>query len=186
MKEKICPACGAVVESVEARFCPLCGILLPVEPAKWSTGELEEKLKTRYRVYNDWAVEYRKKESGGRRLLSLISSSSPFKNSEEHGKFFDDVKAISVELLEGYRAAPGTGDLPALLNFVLIGCHDFACTEADWMFLAAEQLYLPFLDQLSGETAAALLPGYQRLRRKQSGFDFQKKILQKLKTIGDK
>ena len=185
MNEKICTACGAVVESETARFCPECGALLPEEPARPDAGALEERLRARYRAYNDWAEEYRKKDGGARRLLSLVTSSSPFKNSEEHGIFFEDVKARTEELLAAYREAPGSGDLPGMLNFALVDCHGFACTEADWMFMAAEQLYMPMLDLISGDEAAALLGAYQKLRKRNNSFDFQKKIAKKLKSIGN-
>ena len=185
MNEKICTVCGTAVESETAHFCPECGALLPVGPAKWDAGDLEDKLRRRYRAYNDWAVEFRNKDGGARRLLSLVTSSSPFKNSEEHGKFFEDVKARTEELLAAYREEPGSGNLPATLHFALIDCHGFACEEADWMFMAAEQLYMPMLELISGDESAALLAAYQKLRKKNNSFDFQRKIMKKLKSIGN-
>ena len=184
MKERICPACGGTVESEEARFCPLCGAALPELPETQIASALEEKLKKRYHAYNDWVTSVRGKESGARKLLNLITSSSPFKNSEEHEKFFDEVKALTEALVSAYQAEPGAGNVSALLHFALIECHGFAKTDADWMFLAAEQLYQPFLPLLSGAEAAALLPEYKALRKKQKGFAFQTKILNTLKSMG--
>ena len=184
MKEKICPACGGTVKSEEAKFCPLCGAALPELPEMQTVPALEERLKERYAAYNDWVTSIRAKESGGRKLLNLISNSGPFKNSEEHMKFFDEAKALSEELLAHYQATPGAGDLCGLLRFTLVGCHSEAHKDADWMFLAAEQLYLPLLTLLSREEAAVLLPEYQALRKKQKGFAFQTKILNTLKTMG--
>ena len=185
VNDRICPSCGAAIEGTEARFCPLCGAALPEAQETAGTSVLEEKLRARYRAYNTWVEESCAKEGAGRRLLNLLAISSPFKNSEEHGKFFDDVKAMSEELLKIYSEQPGTGDIAGLLHFTLLECHSFARTEANWMFLAAEQLYLPFLPLLSAGEASKLLPEYNALRKKQKGFDFQVKILRTLKSMAE-
>ena len=184
MKERICPACGGTVKSEEAKFCPLCGAALTELPESQIVQALEEELRARYAAYDGWVKSVRAKESAGRKLLNLISSSSSFKNSEEHMKFFDEAKALSEELLAHYQSESGTGGLSSLLRFTLVDCHSEAHKDADWMFLAAEQLYLPFLTLLSREEAAVLLTAYQALRKKQKGFEFQTKILNTLKIMG--
>ena len=124
-------------------------------------------------------------ESGGRRLLSLFTSNSPFKNSPEHGKFFDNVKDLTEKLLAVYQSGADNGGLLDVLRFALIECHSGVKPETDYMLLAAEQLYLPFLELLSANAAAAILPEYRALRKKQPGFEIQTKILKKLKTMGN-
>ena len=186
MNQKICPACGAVIEAENARFCPQCGAPIPEEePGLSEAAKLERRIRDRYQSYSAWTDSVRQRESVAQRLLGLITSRSEFKSSEEHTRFFDDLKAMTEAQEQAYREAPGTGEPEALLRFALLDCHRGVRQEADWMFLAAEQLYLPFLPLLTKEQAAVLLPEYQALRKRNTGFEFQKKILKTLKSMGE-
>lgn len=185
MKERICPSCGESVQEARSRFCPFCGAALPEpETTADDTARLEEQLRQRYRDYDAWVILTRSKEGGGTRILELITGRSNFKSSEKHEEFFRDVGALAAELLAAYQAAPGSGDLAALLRYVLIDCHGGPNREADWLHLVMEQHFLPFLDLLSQPAAAALYVDYRLLRKKQKGFAFQTKILKTLKRLG--
>ena len=185
MNKQVCPSCGETVDMEQARFCPRCGAALGTEETVTDAGALENAIVERYRAYTVWADEMRAGESGGRRLLNLFTSNSPFKNSPEHGKFFDSVKEMTEKLLRIYQNSTERAGLCKLLHFALIECHRGIRAETDLMFLAAEQLYLPFLDLLPVDAAAAMLPEYKALRKKQKGFEVQTKILKILKTMGN-
>ena len=185
MNNHVCPSCGEFFDIEQARFCPHCGAALPTEEAAMDVEALENEIMERYRAYAAWAENMHAGESGGRRLLNLFTSNSPFKNSPEHGKFFDSVKEMTEKLLGIYQSGTERAGLCKLLHFALIECHRGIRAEADLMFLAAEQLYLPFLDLLPADAAAAMLPEYKALRKKQKGFEVQTKILKILKTMGN-
>ena len=185
MRERICPGCGERVTEERARFCPICATELPTEVAPAEQAALlEEALKQRYSDYNAWVTLTRGREGGGKRILELLTGHSGFKNSEKHEEFFRDVGDKAGALLEAYKAAPGSGDLAGLLRYTLIDCHRAAYRETDWLYLVAEQHFLPFTELLSPEEAAGLYADYKLLRKKQKGFSFQTQILKALKRRG--
>ena len=182
MRERICPGCGERVTEERARFCPICATELPAAEAPTEAAQaLEAALVQRYSDYNAWVMLTRGREGGGKRILELLTGSSAFKNSEKHEVFFRDVGDQAAALLEAYRAAPGSGDVAGLLRYALIDCHRDAYRETDWLYLVAEQHFLPFTELLSPAEAAALYADYKALRKKQTGFSFQTQILKSLK-----
>lgn len=182
MKERICPGCGEQVTEERARFCPICATPLPsAEPSAEDTVALEAALRLRYNDYNAWVTLTRDREGGGKRFLELLTGNSAFKNSEKHEEFFHVVGDGAAALLDAYRAVPGSGDIAALLHYVLIDCHRAVNRETDWLYLVAEQHFLPFVELLSPPDAAALYADYKALRKKQKGFPFQTQILKALK-----
>lgn len=186
MIERICPGCGERVTEERARFCPICATALPdaAAPTAENTAALEEALRARYQDYNAWALLTRDREGGGRRILELFTGSSAFKNSEKHEEFFRDVGEQAAALLAAYEAVPGSGDVAALLRYALIDCHRTVYQEADWLYLVAEQHFLPFVALLSTADAAALYADYKAQRKRQKGFPFQTQILKALKQRG--
>ena len=182
MVERICPGCGERVTEARARFCPICATELPVaETPAEAVTVLEEALRQRYADYNAWVVLTRGREGGGKRILELLTGHSGFKNSEKHEEFFRDVGDKAGALLEAYRVSPGSGDLAGLLRYTLIDCHRAAYRETDWLYLVAEQHFLPFTELLSPAEAAPLYDDYKALRKKQKGFHFQTQLLKTLK-----
>ena len=176
-----CPACGESCPA-SARFCPFCGTLLtaavsavPSDPA--------EQVRIRYDAYAAWVSETLAERNLGQITLGWLTGNDAFKRSGEHERFLNDVQALCAPLLEQYRAGEKRETLPEVLRFVLIDCHADAQPETDWMFLAAEMPFEPFLDLLTKEEAAALYPDYKALRRRLPGLQTQKTILKKLKKI---
>ncbi len=55
--------------------------------------------------------------------------------------------------------------------------------ETDWMFMAAEKFYLPFIDKLSKEDAGKLYEKYAAIRKKNRGFEVQDSIVKKFKKV---
>lgn len=183
MSERICPGCGERVTEERARFCPICATPLPAEetPTAQDVAQREATLRLRYIDYNAWVTLTRDRDGTGRRVLELLTGNSAFKNSEKHEEFFHDVGDRAAALLAAYRAAPGSGDVAALLQYVLIDCHRVANRETDWLYLVAEQHFLPFVELLSPAEAAPLYADYKARQKKQKGFAFQTQILKALK-----
>ena len=185
MRERICPGCGERVTEERARFCPICATELPKqEPSADRTAALEAALRQRYDDYNAWVTQTRGRDGGGKRILELLTGNSAFKNSEKHEEFFHDIGDKAGALQEAYREAPGSGDIAGLLRYVLIDCHRNAYRETDWLYLVAEQHFLPFAELLAPADAAALYADYRALRKKQKGLPFQTRILKALKRRG--
>ena len=94
-----------------------------------------------------------------------------------------DLASLSVgdALLAEYRAGGSRATMPELLRFVLLDCHRDKVAETEWMFLAAEKVFLPMISLLTREEAAALLRPYAELRRKQPGLSVQREVRRELK-----
>ena len=178
-----CPNCGKEYP-VGAIFCPFCGALLPPD-AGAAASDPAEQLRNRYGAYAAWVRQSLEERNFGRIAIGWLSGNDAFKRSGEHERFLNDVQALCAPLLEQYRAGEARSTLPEVLRFALIDCHADALQETEWMFLAAEMPFVPFLDLLTKEEAAALYPDYKALRRRQPGLQPQKTIQKKLKTIAE-
>jgi len=176
-----CPACGKAAPA-DASFCPACGARLP--SAVPDSSLLPGKLRERYEAYDAWVQQALSRRNAGQIALGWLTGNDAFKRSEEHTRFLDDVQAMSSALLEHCRTRGVSEELPALLRYVLIDCHDVDTQETDWMYLAAEKCFAEFLPLLSPEAAAALYGDYRFLRRHTPGLQIQKNILKELKKIG--
>ena len=98
---------------------------------------------------------------------------------------FDDLTELgcSRELAARILRLLGREELLPLMEYALIGCHEGVDEGTDWMLLAAERLFMPFLELLSGDEAASLYEPYRRLRRKNVGLPPQSEILKTLKKM---
>ena len=142
---------------------------------------MTELFRARYVAYDAWASGVLAERNLGRVAMSWLTGNDAFKRSPEHERFLNDVTAMAGELQTRCAAGECCGELPGLLRYVLVDCHADVPQETDWMFLAAEKLFLPFVECLSAGEAAALYPDYKTLRRRQPGLDAQKQILKALK-----
>lgn len=176
---KICQNCGKESSGAGVCFCPFCGTAL--QAAQPECGGLTDAVRARYAEYDMWVRSVHKNQAAARVLTMMITGDRTFKNSPEHERFLTDVEKLSEELIARYRAGDARETLPELLQFVLIDCHDGVDQDTDWMFLAAEKVFIPLLELLTQEEAAALYPPYKQLRRKQPGLEIQKNIRKSLK-----
>ena len=176
----ICPNCGK--ECPEgASFCPFCGALLPSRSVRGDADSMTELLRARYSAYDAWAGGVLAERNLGRVAIGWLTGNDAFKRSPEHERFLNDVQALTEELQTRCDAGECIGELSGLMRYVLIDCHAEVPQETDWMFLAAEKLFLPFVERLTPDDAAVLYPDYKALRRRQPGLDAQKQILKALK-----
>ena len=185
-ENKVCPACGKEIDNPEMRFCPFCGTALEQpEEAPCGAADPAGEVRARYEAYLNWVESALSDREIGRVLSAMFTGNRAFKNSPEHERFLLDVQAMSERLTDRYRAGEQRETLPPLLRYVLVDCHSDTPQETDWMFLAAEKMFMPLLELLTREEAAALYPVYRRLRKKQPGLEIQKNIQKYLKRAAN-
>ena len=136
-----------------------------------------------YRGYVDWSTGFPKDRGGFGILRRLITGNSEYNRQKEHEIFSRQLKGAVEEYGEALRDGLGREELLPLMEYALIGCHEGVDEGTDWMLLAAERLFMPFLELLSGEEAASLYEPYRRLRRKNIGLPPQSEILKTLKKM---
>jgi len=181
MEEKrICPSCGKAVTDPEMRFCPYCGTVLAAGGQE-NAAERIDALRARYEAYDRWVLSAISGKELGAAFKAFVTGNRAFKFSEEHERFINDVQAVGDALLAEYRAGGSRATMPELLRFVLLDCHRDKVAETEWMFLAAEKVFLPMISLLTREEAAALLRPYAELRRKQPGLSVQREVRRELK-----
>ncbi len=174
----VCPACAREIISPDAAFCSFCGASLREDGAE----ELFEKIRGIYAVYINWSAEYLAERSAGSSLSALFTGDRAFKERPEHVSFFDSCAETAAKLLGKLSVGTGVSDrLYELMRFVLLECHEDRIASVDWMLLAAEKHFLPFVELLSAEQAAELYEPYRRARRKNKGLPPQDEMLKKLK-----
>ena len=175
-----CPSCGKDCPE-GASFCPFCGALLPSRSVRGEGNSMTELIRARYDAYYTWADSVLAERNLGSVAMSWLTGNDAFKRSSEHERFLNDVTVLSEELQTRCASGESCSELPGLLRYVLIDCHADIPQETEWMFLAAEKLFMPFVECLSAADAAALYPDYKMLRRREPGLDAQKQILKMLK-----
>ena len=181
---QICPNCGKEIDNAEMRFCPFCGTAL-VMAAPLPAETPVDAVRARYEAYMSWVDSTLAQQEFGRVLSALFTGNRAFKNSPEHEQFLVDLQTMSDDLTADYQAGKQRETLPALLQYVLIDCHRDTPNETDWMFLAAEKMFMPLLELLTQGEAAALFAPYKLLRKKQPGLEIQKNIKKKLKALAE-
>lgn len=179
----LCEKCGRELNGEDIRFCPFCGAEVAEQGSandvNWHIG----RIKALYKGYLDWNTEFFSKRGAGSAVLSLFTGNSAYKNSPQHDEFFNKTKAEAETLCEILRTQTGLEErAEEILRFALIDCHSDTMKEADLMFLAAEQLFIPAVDALSREGAERLYGPYKKLRKRDSGFKPQAELLKKLKS----
>ncbi len=144
-----------------------------------------QKIFSLYSEYISWSAELMRSFGGIKIFSQLFTGGGQYKNREEHMVFF---KATEAAVGEYYDAlANGSApreELEEVLRFVLVDCHDAVDEWGDWMLMAAEKHFVPFVDVLEKEEASRLYEPYRRLRRRNKGLPPQDEILKKLKMLG--
>ncbi len=142
---------------------------------------------TIYDLYSDyirWSSELMGSFGGIKMFSQMFTGGGEYKNREEHRKFFADCGIAAEEYFAAMKdGRTGTEELPNVLRLVLVDCHYEGDDWADWMLLAAEKHFIPFVDMLSREEAVELYEPYRRLRRGNRGLPPQDEILKKLKKM---
>lgn len=183
----LCEKCGRELTGEDMRFCPFCGAEIAdkgsADDANWLIG----RIKAIYKEYLDWNLDFFAGRGAGSVVMSLFTGNSAYKNSPQHDEFFNKTREQADKLCELMKTQTGLEDrAEEILRFALIDCHSGTLKEADLMFLAAEQLFIPILDVLEPEAAAGLYEPYKMLRKRDSGFKPQAEILKKLKNTAKK
>jgi len=135
-----------------------------------------------YTEYLNWSKRLLRSLGGTKMFSSILTGGAEYKNREEHEEFFCDCK----KAVEEYYAAiingdTGREDLMPLLRYALLDCHSECDERAEWMLLAAEKHFLPFMELITREEAEELYEPYRKLRRSHKGLPPQDEILKKLK-----
>lgn len=135
-----------------------------------------------YDDYINWSNELLGSFGGVQMFAQLFTGGAEYNKREEHSAFF----SACGEAAGAYLAALGEGEAPReelmpLLSYVLIRCHSGGDDWAEWMLLAAEKHFLPFIELLTKEEAAELYEPYRKLRRRNKGLPPQDEMLKKLK-----
>ena len=177
----LCRNCGREIESQEMRFCPFCGTEIisreSLGDAQWLFGQI----KSAYGDYMTWNLEYFANRGAGAATLALFTGNAAYKNSKEHSEFFDRVRDLAEKLCDTVRTENLGEVADSVLQYALLDCHSNDLPEADLMYMAAEQLFIPCIDVMSPEKAAGIYESYKKLRKKSPGFKPQDEILKKLK-----
>ncbi len=174
----ICPACAKENISPDALFCSWCGASLRKDGAK----ELFEKIRDIYIEYINWGEFYLAERSAGSSLSALFTGDRAFKERPEHTKFYSSCGETAEKLLTEIKAGEAVSEeFFDLMKFVLIDCHIGRIDSVEWMLLAAEKHFLPFVELLGKAQAAELLEPYRRARRKNKGLPPQDDMLKRLK-----
>ena len=144
-----------------------------------------ERIVSLYSEYISWSAELMRSFGGVKIFAQLFTGGGQYKNREEHMEFFKATEEAAGEYFEAQKngSAPRE-ELAELLNFVLITCHEKVDEWGEWMVMAAEKHFVPFVDMLDKEEASRLYGPYRRLRRRNKGLPPQDEILKKLKTLG--
>ena len=137
-----------------------------------------------YDEYLAWSKKLLLSMGGTRAIGQMLTGGAEYKNREEHAEFYHKCEAAVGE----YSAAlaDGSADRASLmpfLKYILIDVHADCDERAEWMLLAAERHYLPFLELLTAEEAAELFEPYRKLRRRNKGLPPQDEMMKKLKKL---
>ena len=144
-----------------------------------------EKIISLYTEYISWSAELMRSFGGVKIFSQLFTGGGQYKNREEHMIFFKAVEEAAGEYYAALKnGSAAKAELPELLGFVLLSCHERVDEWGDWMLMAAEKHFVPFVDLLEKEEAASLYEPYRRLRRRNKGLPPQEEILKKLKKLG--
>lgn len=148
------------------------------------TNELSRSIYALYHEYIRWSSELMKSYGGVKMFTQMFTGGGEYKNREEHGAFFKNCEKAAGEYLAAVEAGTEEREeLLRLLQYVLVDCHGQVDDWAEWMLLAVEKHFIPFVDLLSREEAQSLVEPYRRLRRQNKGLPPQDEILKKLKKI---
>lgn len=173
-----CPSCGKEIPASDALFCAYCGASL----AEKDAGTVCDSVYAVYNEYINWSSRFILERGTGNTLAAIFTGDREFKDRPEHKSFFDSCGKAAGELYGLFADGKcGSEDILKMLEYVLIDCHKDRMDAVEWMLLAAERHFSPFIPHLSGDEAAALYEPYRRLRRKNRGLPPQDEILKKLK-----
>lgn len=135
-----------------------------------------------YREYIEWSRELMGSYGGVKMFAQLFTGGAEYKNRPEHMDFFRAVEKAAGEYMDAFMEGRLEREsLFELLSYVLLDCHNECDDWADWMLMAVEKSFLPFVELLSGQEAAKLYEPYRKLRRKNKGLPPQDEMLKKLK-----
>ena len=143
-----------------------------------------ERIISLYSGYISWSAELMRSFGGVKIFTQLFTGGGQYKNREEHMVFFKAVEEAAGEYYDALKngSAPKE-ELAELLSFVLLTCHERVDEWGDWMLMAAEKHFIPFVDLLEREEALSLYEPYRRLRRRNKGLPPQDELLKILKKL---
>jgi len=136
---------------------------------------------TLYEDYTAWSITFLVENGGMNILRRFFLGNSEYNKQKEHTTFFKAVTEVAENYAAALDAGEGREELLPLLQYVLVDCHTGCDETTDWMLLASEKNFIPLLDYINEEEAAALSEPYMRLRRKNRGLPPQDEIRKKLK-----
>ncbi len=137
-----------------------------------------------YKNYITWSADLMDSFGGIKMFSQMFTGGTEYKNREEHKSFIAACEKAAEEYLEALRGGEAPREeLLSLLKYVLLDCHGECDEWAEWMLLAAEKNFLPYVELLKTEEAEALYEPYRRLRRKNRGLPPQDEFLKKLKKL---
>jgi len=140
-----------------------------------------EEIKHKYTKYNNWVQDFQGGANISQRLMRLFSHNREFNSKPEHKEFYNSVKELAGRYLE--EAKENGTDVYELLNYVFIECYAVAVKASTFMFLAAEQEFIPFLDLLTRDELVQLEEDYKKRRKKDPGLPIQTRIKKRIRQL---
>ena len=140
-----------------------------------------DDIKGMYMRYNNWVQDFQGEPNVSHRLMRLFSHNREFNSRPEHREFFHNVEERAGEIYEW--AQQENEDVYELVHYAFIDCYGPAVKSTSFMYLAAEQIFVPFLHLLSKEQLVQLEAEYRQQRRKDPGLPIQTKIKKYLKQL---
>ena len=148
---------------------------------------MERKYTARiYELYDNyayWSLSFQQSHGGLKSQRRFLTGNSEYNRQENHKVFFNECGTVVDEYLETVRSGEGREELLPLLNYVLIECHYDMDPGTEWMLLAMEKRFIPFLEFIGSAGAKYLYEPYRALRRKNRGLPPQDEILKILKKL---
>lgn len=140
-----------------------------------------EEVKQLYIDYKYWVNDFQGSGGAGQRLMRLFSHNKEFNAQPQHQTFYHGVEEAAGRILEDVKQ--NGGDVYELVHYAFIDCYSGTRRASSFMFLAAEQIFIPFLDHLTQEELVELEADYKKQRRKDPGLPIQTKIKKRIKQL---
>lgn len=140
-----------------------------------------DDIKGMYMRYNNWVQDFQGESNISQKLMRLFSHNREFNARPEHRGFYFEVEERAKEIYEW--AKQENEDVYELIHYVYIDCYGVAVKSTAFMYLAAEQIFVPFLELLTKEEVIRLEAEYRQRRRKDPGLPIQTKIKKYLKQL---
>lgn len=134
-----------------------------------------------YEGYIGWSTTFILEHGGLNFLRRFFLGNSEYNRQKEHVEFFNACKKAAEDYLDALRRGEGAEELRALMDYVLVDCHEGWDDSTEWMLLAAEKNFIPLVEMLDESDMAELYEPYRKLRRKNRGLPPQDEILKMLK-----